>query len=297
MLGVVIVFVRISMLLARYDATNNMIKDTNFTVRKDNSPIDEDKSVNGINFYGSSDTQDRAISDPKEIRKELIEDIRNAQKEAYSNNTRLYNNVNDKENAKQGITVLIFLFVFFAIIITIKMSEWMVQQANNESDDIYANYYDYLDNSEELYEDTGYYKYYFQNGVSIDIPNEFELIGEYKYILNLKGQNDSTIAMGLFDKDSYDLDVEKHEQEDFHRLLVCDELGITSDAIEVYYKIIGRRAACYSYINYLDEFDNDKYSIIYTVNLKDKYFVFADLGTDYIDYNSYEYIISTLNEE
>lgn len=42
---------RISKLLARYKSTNNMIKDTNFTVRKDNSPIDGDTSVNGMQLF------------------------------------------------------------------------------------------------------------------------------------------------------------------------------------------------------------------------------------------------------
>ena len=140
LVGTGLVFLRISSLLTRYQATNDMIKDTSFIVRKDNSPIDGDKSVNGMKLYGRNDFNNDALTEDISFKDEIKE-----YKEYLDSEVDYVRNSINTSRRNNGlmpprVIAAIFVFVFVGIIAILSQILELIPANDNSTYDY--NYYD-----------------------------------------------------------------------------------------------------------------------------------------------------------
>ena len=163
--------------LARYKATNNMIKDTNTFIRKDNRPIEgtdfsnggisfTDKNENPINISGESFHEKVEVknynSNPSSNSNDVWNKTNSYEKKTNSLSDRPYinsllnnkNKVNYNSQFEAKTSPVAFSIIFFVVLVTIMI----ISSSQNSNDNNYTDYY-YNNNYDDYSYDYDYDNY------------------------------------------------------------------------------------------------------------------------------------------
>ena len=298
--GYGIAYAGIRKLLNRYKATNNMIKDMNTFIRKDNNPIDVEGYTNGgIRFTDKNESpislnnkdNYENHSSRKQTTSNNVWDEKIKQSN-YSRNSK--NRINSQENTKW---VIIFFMIFFGfpIISSIFFGiiAFIFNGINNSSSNT-SNMYNYKDLNDignyeyEKYNDIENANYIFEKlNIELTIPDNWKIITEYEDgYLYLEDKYGYKKVFAIFESE------EKIEDlQELHEEIIKSNTNSNDEIISIYSPINGNNAY-YSII----ELDNGYHTILYTMKYEKYFIVLIDQETNYYDFLEYNQVLKSISK-
>lgn len=298
--GFLFAYAEISSLLRRYEATNNMIKDMNTFIRKDNNPIDGNTFSNGgIRFTDknenpimssditvSNDSTNRQTPSSNNVweNKQL-----SSMNRAWSNRPYINPNLNFKTTATQrrnnyeATKMFISLICFALPIILFLVISFIaeVDESNNKRNDITSNYSyydDYYDYYEDKYSNYNANEFLFgEKNIKFTLPTNWQVTTTYgdSYIYLTDDYRQQKVLI-IIDND-YEESLEEAQEELLEDITGEKDYGkhyIYLNGNDAYYSIV--------------DLESGYHSILFTMQYEDYFIILYDYEAEF--FSLYDYM-------
>ncbi|MBR1539922.1 MAG: hypothetical protein IJ629_01885 [Clostridia bacterium] len=306
--GLLFAYAEIASLLRRYEATNNMIKDMNTFIRKDNNPIDGNTFSNGgIRFTDKDEnpimSSDITVSNASTNRQtpssnNVWENKQpSSMNRAWSNRPYINPNLNfrttttQRRNNYEATKMFISLICFALPIILFLVISFMAQiaKSNNERNDItsnysyYDDYYDYYQNQYSSYNANEFLLE--EKNIKFTVPEVWQETDTYgdNYIYLTDDYGQKKILLMVIDNDYEESLEEAHEEllED-----LTDQRNYRKN-----YVYLNRSDTYYSIVS----LENGYYSVLFTMQYDDYFIILYDYEVESVSLYDYMDLLRTID--